>query len=310
MEYLQITKHQAVRFLSIGQAVEDPQWMHMRRAMTCFEIVIGIQGISYIQDDRNQYAVGPDDVLFLVPNQIHQGYKPSENGTEFFWICFECEDFKLIPESQAHDRYHDLSLWCGGPFPKYQTNNDLSMIRGARSEQLLIPLFNHYEHSSRISILFQQLLHIFTSGYYTRTIGDYFMLSLLIELTQQSVSSYLASVTSAESDKAFSKLLEWIRLKSTTGVALSDVAREFHYNKNYLSRLFRRKTGMSIGGYINTLKISQAKHLLYETIYPIKQIAGMLGYTDDKYFMRLFKQYEHMSPTQFRNAFYLTTINK
>lgn len=310
MDYLHIKNHDTTRFLSIGQAVEDPQWKHMRRTMACFEIILGIQGVSYIQDEQNQFTVGPGDALFLAPNRIHQGYKTSESEVEFFWICFECEDFEIIPEDQAYQKYNEMRLTCGGPFETYPTYHDLVIMRGAQSEQMLIPMFNHYEHSSRISILFQQLLHIFSFGYYTKAIGDYLMLSLLVELTQQNVNTYVSSISGMENNKEFSKLLEWIQLYSMANITLSDTAKQFHYNKNYLSKLFKRKTGMSIGVYINTLKMSQAKQLLCETSYPINQIAGMLGYTDDKYFMRLFKQYEHMSPTQFRNAYYLAKCNK
>ena len=44
-----------------------------------------------------------------------------------------------------------------------------------------------------------------------------------------------------------------------------------------------------------------------ESIYAISQ---SLGFSDDKYFMRLFKQYVNLTPTAFRNAFGRTHLNQ
>ncbi|MBJ8193569.1 AraC family transcriptional regulator, partial [Bacillus cereus] len=41
----------------------------------------------------------------------------------------------------------------------------------------------------------------------------------------------------------------------------------------------------------------------------IKQVAEEAGYTDEKYFMRLFKKRAHMTPSQYRNAYHKTFMN-
>ncbi len=68
-------------------------------------------------------------------------------------------------------------------------------------------------------------------------------------------------------------------------------------------------TGMRLLEYINTVRVSKAKILLYESDSSVKEIAYEVGFDDEKYFMRIFKLVEGISPTQYRHAFYKTHQN-
>ncbi len=61
--------------------------------------------------------------------------------------------------------------------------------------------------------------------------------------------------------------------------------------------------------YINLQKINKAKDLLTRTDKNIKRIAYDVGIQDEKYFMRLFKKYMGLTPTDFRKAYYLKNFN-
>jgi YesN/AraC family two-component response regulator len=57
------------------------------------------------------------------------------------------------------------------------------------------------------------------------------------------------------------------------------------------------------------IKISKAKELLIRTNESIKMIAFAIGINDEKYFMRLFKKYEKVTPSEFRQAYYRVLMN-
>ncbi|WP_317050648.1 helix-turn-helix transcriptional regulator, partial [Clostridium neonatale] len=84
---------------------------------------------------------------------------------------------------------------------------------------------------------------------------------------------------------------------------------EFNFSKEYLARYFKKKMGMSMQEYINYLRISNAKRLLCSSNLNIKEIAKELGFIDEKYFLKLFKKYENLTPKQFRNAYNMTFLN-
>ena len=85
-------------------------------------------------------------------------------------------------------------------------------------------------------------------------------------------------------------------------LTLHEISDKLHVNSSYLSRKFKEKTGMSITDYINNFKIEKAKNLLQSTTIPIVHIAYNLGYTDQNYFTRIFKQFTGQTPSEYRNS--------
>jgi len=53
-----------------------------------------------------------------------------------------------------------------------------------------------------------------------------------------------------------------------------------------------------------------AKNLLISTNYSVKQIAFMLDYKEENLFIKFFKYHERVSPTNFRNTYFNTHMNK
>jgi AraC-like DNA-binding protein len=68
----------------------------------------------------------------------------------------------------------------------------------------------------------------------------------------------------------------------------------------YFQRLFRRETGYTPLQYLNQYRIEQAKMLLAETKDSVEAIARQVGIPNEKYFARLFRQINGMSPRQHR----------
>ena len=73
--------------------------------------------------------------------------------------------------------------------------------------------------------------------------------------------------------------------------------------------MFKKHLGVSPKKYINGMKILQAKQYLCRFDLSIKEIAYKLGFKDEKYFMKLFKEYENLTPSTYRNAYYRTLYN-
>ena len=90
-------------------------------------------------------------------------------------------------------------------------------------------------------------------------------------------------------------------------IRLEQVADKFNYNKDYLTTIFRKKYGETIGDYIIRLKIDDAKQQLKYTSKTMEEILQSLGYSDSSFFYRQFKQVTGISPGHYRrkeNAFW------
>lgn len=77
---------------------------------------------------------------------------------------------------------------------------------------------------------------------------------------------------------------------------------------SYLRRTFKKLYGIAPTGYVIRERIRLASQLLLnQEELPISEVAAKVGYTDQLYFSRLFKQQTGLSPANYRKT-YITTI--
>lgn len=297
MPYLRTSISKPLSFKLAGHFIADqPSWSHIKRRQDSFEIIINLKGALFIQQDEVRYQIPPGHVFLLLADHIHQGYALSQEYVSFYWMHFYCPDLcEIIDEQQALTEMFEAR------------NNPYSFHYGM-DERIMIPTLFKPLNLDRLNVLFNQLLHLANSNYYTRHGADYLLTLLTIELTQQTISGLQASREPNAAGRKFVMILEWLRNHIDQDVSIAAVAAEFGYNKEYLSRFFKQKTGLCMQHYIHNLKISKAKELLFSG-QSIKEIAYSLGFKDEKYFMKLFKKYENVTPTEFRKAYYRTYVN-
>ena len=106
------------------------------------------------------------------------------------------------------------------------------------------------------------------------------------------------------------KIVEYIADHYALDMNVGKIAERFGYNPNYLSSTFKKATGQSLLRYIHQTRIDAAKILLLNSSNSIKFIAAQVGIDDEKYFMKLFRDYENTTPTKFRNMYFHNHINK
>ena len=68
----------------------------------------------------------------------------------------------------------------------------------------------------------------------------------------------------------------------------------------YFSRLFKQETGVTFIEYLTSARMRQARILLANPDYSIKEVCVMSGYSDPNYFSRIFKKYEGITPSEYR----------
>ncbi len=83
-----------------------------------------------------------------------------------------------------------------------------------------------------------------------------------------------------------------------TRIYLSSVAHKLNVSPNYLSRLFRRETGITLTAYIQGRRLEHARMLLAEGKHSISEIAYRVGYQNYRDFYRNFVKQEKASPRE------------
>lgn len=83
-------------------------------------------------------------------------------------------------------------------------------------------------------------------------------------------------------------------------LTLSDVSADVGLSLYYFSHLFKREMGESFITYLNKVRINKAKELLLSTSLNIAETCYQVGYNDPNYFTRVFKEYEGVTPSEFK----------
>lgn len=86
---------------------------------------------------------------------------------------------------------------------------------------------------------------------------------------------------------------------------LKKIAQKFYINPIYLGRIFKNLTGESFNSYLNKLRIVEAKRLLAVTGMKVSEIIEAIGYNNSEYFYRVFRRYEGISFSDYRDRDYL-----
>ncbi len=98
------------------------------------------------------------------------------------------------------------------------------------------------------------------------------------------------------------KVQLYIRQHYQEDISLNSLSEHFYLHPNYLSMLFKDKTGSTFIKYLTEVRIEKAKQLLQNTDYNIMEVSTMIGYRNPRYFSRLFKSYTGMRPGEFRQG--------
>lgn len=93
---------------------------------------------------------------------------------------------------------------------------------------------------------------------------------------------------------------EYIEKNYNTSIKLSMFTDKYFFSKEYLTKLFKSRYGCGIYTYVQEVRMKRAKDLLENPDIKIQSISERLGYADNNYFSKAFKNYYGMSPSQWR----------
>lgn len=84
-------------------------------------------------------------------------------------------------------------------------------------------------------------------------------------------------------------------------ISLEDVAKEICLSPTYLSKKFKKVTGLTFKEYINYIRLKNACQMLITTDDSITEIAACCGFNSSNYFKDCFRKVTGVSPKAYRN---------
>ena len=138
-----------------------------------------------------------------------------------------------------------------------------------------------------------------------------FQRSLNTYLTIDDVKGWIGRATGAFASGAHSgkdsrgqmeQIVQYIQNHMERDLRRSDIAEEFYLNPDYLSRLFKKETGVQLKDFIVNEKMKVAQELLRTTALPVSMVAAKVGYSNFSHFSQVYKKIIGRPPAEDRQA--------
>ncbi len=257
-----------------GLFIARQPWTHPSRIISSHEIILLRAGRLCINEGNWQFDIKPGMFLILRSSERHTGTCESPVGTSFYWIHF-------VPTTI-----------------NWQDN------RSAIGEDFIaLPQIGTLTNPERVEVLIRQFLHIQESAYYPRLALDSAIMSVLAECAAQSSHDEMSANFWAAQVKTY------IEIHYNENIGTCVIAQALGLNPDYLGRVFRKGTGISIMTYLRRYRVNKAKKLLASTSMGVGEVGANIGIQNQSYFHREFRQETGISPTAYRKSYYKSHNN-
>lgn len=155
---------------------------------------------------------------------------------------------------------------------------------------------------SRIPALLDAVLQAFRgkkTSSHPASLGCLYLVMAEAEETLVRESALPAGETGVQ--RIVKQMIQYMSSQYAHPMTIEQMCASLGYNRAYLSRIFKKETGLTPVTYLLKLRIDKSRQLLRERPeLSIEQIAASVGISDALYFSRQFRRFHGESPTVYR----------
>ena len=246
-----------------GLLISRGQGRHRARVLSEFVLIFVHDGTLFIQEEDQAFEVGAGQTLLLWPGRRHWGTADHPPDLQFYWLHF------ILPRT-----------------------------RGKRDKALSVPQHATVTRPDVLTELFRRYLDDQETGRLQPLTAGLLAWLILAEIADQRPVSTSDRTAAALAGRAFT----YIRSHIHQSLTASDIAAGLGCNPQYLSRVFQRTYHHTLTEGIHRARLGYARHLLLHSGMNVNEIARACGFSDVRYFFRLFKRYEGITALAYRRS--------
>ena len=249
---------------SIG-SLENQHYVNRPEGYNSYHWLHCTSGSGRLSISGREYVIDAGTAFLFYPGVPHEYYAVREPWTSF-WITF---DGRSVAEL--------MSVLGIGSFEIYQIT-DMKRLDALHADI-------HSAASSERPLRGIECSHR--------------LYRFLLEL--KSCTSTWESRSRNKKNSQLQPILDFIERNYGRNISLTELADEAGITPQHICRLFRQAYNMRPFEYLNKLRLQKAKEMLVSPSNPqLKVIAASAGYNDTSYFCAVFKEYEGMTPVEFK----------
>lgn len=275
-----------VKVRIVDYCIADRPFIHADRILGFNVFIYIVSGHMKIWEEDTEYVVNEKNAFFLKKGLHHYGKAEIPKGTTWYYIHFH--DGPDAENGRIFNEYSQLAV--SGEF----TEEDYD-------QYIRLPKLLEVDNPKLIERKLDSLTQLCKSSNDLRMAYlSYGAMELFFDLFSQERSR----VEQDKADIITRRLIKFLESNISRKLTSHDISSHICMNYNYVSGLFREKTGMSIMEYHEKVRMSEAAGLLRSSGLNVSEVSDRLGYKDPLYFSRVFKKVMGCPPSDYMKQAY------
>lgn len=243
---------------------------------TFYHLLLFTKGGGSHTIDFSSFPVKPYQIYFMVPGQVHSW--DFEGEVDGYVVNFSTSFFQSF--LLRSDYLESFSFFNG------IAEDGVINLPEELQEQVVRIFEEIVQHASQNNTFRWDIVRVL-------------LLQIFLEIDKHTHTNKLPAIPFFNYTllKNFQKLVEkhYITLKRPM-----DYAELLYITPNHLNALCKEHLGITAGEVIRNRVLLEAKRMLVNQNLSISEICYALNFSDNSYFTKFFKKYEHITPEEFR----------
>lgn len=225
-------------------------------------------GSGWLEINNHKYEL-PEGSAFFIPATKPHCYYPDGDVWDIRW---------MVPGGNSlTPLYHKYNLENGGVFTLHD-ESELDRILN----QIRMELIKHPKTGN-----------VLAAGSVYPFIIEFIYQTMLYNSTEFNNTPY---------EQQMRTLQEYIKIHCVHPISISDLCKVLAVSPQHVCRILKKTLGIHPTEYINQVRIELACSMLLYSNLSIKEIGEKCGFQNTSYFCKKFKQFEHLTPLEYRNS--------
>lgn len=280
----------------LDRVVVEPPYVHKKRRLNEYVFYAIKSGSMELMENGVSFEVKEGDFLLLDPKYTHMGTKATT--CDYVYVHFVHDDIESY--SEGEDDLEKLFV-----YRRESLTQDSRSFDRYETTYVNLPKRVNLRKSSayhKIHRLLQDAIDCNKNQMENyKTICACKLMEVFVEIARESLSKKAAKAkdTIPASHTKVHDLLDFLNANYKNEISSEQIEAELDCNFDYINRIFKKLTGVTIFAYLTDLRIQKACELLSSTSLKVGAIAHMVGFADETYFYKVFKKARGVSPGQY-----------
>lgn len=246
-----------------------------------WEVVYIEEGNGEAIADDKRIPLVKGDIIFHKPNELHDVCNTGKSNMRAHFISFECKSkIMQLFENKIIKSDYDIKSTMASMFDMAEKTFETRYKNGY--------VFIKVKNTAPTGGMQQYKLYL-----------EQMLLKIINKIEEETDYPSYSSKEEFE-QKLYENIKTIIEESLYDSFSVELLCKKLNYSRSYITKLFKRFSGISVSRYYTSLKISEAKKLLRKKEYTISDISEILCYNTPYYFSYAFKTATGMSPNEYR----------